>query len=119
VFVVVNSLRLREPLPDAVLASARDEVLPRMREAGCRSLVLVRVDDLHRILLIAFDDSETLDEAAGAIGGPWMTTSCRCSPRRPSAASARSSSRSDRRATAPQKSPTRHTPVTRARRFRR
>jgi hypothetical protein len=43
-----------------------------MRAAGCRSFELVRVDDLHWILLIAADERETLDEMARTIGGPWM-----------------------------------------------
>ena len=72
-YVVVNHLRLREALPEAVLRSARKEALPRMREAGCRSLSLVRIDDLHWILLIVFDEREALDEATRTIGGPWMT----------------------------------------------
>ena len=69
---VVNHLRLREPLPESVLRSAREDALPRMRAAGCRSFQLVRVDDLHWILLIAADDRETLDEMARTLGGPWM-----------------------------------------------
>ena len=71
-YAVVNRLRLRQPLPDEALRSAREEVLPRMREAGCRSVQLVRVNDLHWILLISFDEREALDEAAKTIGGPWM-----------------------------------------------
>jgi quinol monooxygenase YgiN len=72
VYVVVNHLRLREPLRDEVLRSAREDVLPPMQDAGCRSLELVRVDDLHWILLMAFDEREALNQAATTIGGPWM-----------------------------------------------
>jgi DNA-binding IclR family transcriptional regulator len=69
--IVVSHLRFKETLPETVIESAR-EVTERIVEAGGNSASLVRVDDDHAILVLAFPDPETEERIKSEIGGPWM-----------------------------------------------
>lgn len=69
--VVVNHLRLREPVPDATVDSAR-EVMQRVVDAGARRARLAKVDETHLILILEFSTAEDADRIAREVGGPWM-----------------------------------------------
>lgn len=69
--LVVNHLRLAEPLPGAVLAAA-EEVCTRIIAAGGQSAGVVQVDERHAILVLTFPDLETEERISSEIGGPWM-----------------------------------------------
>ncbi len=69
--IVVNHLRFEEPLPEAVIDSAR-EVAKQFVDAGGHSAKLVKVDDTHAILILAFPDQETEERIKSEVGGPWM-----------------------------------------------
>lgn len=69
--VVVNHLRLREPVPDATVESAR-EVMQRVVDAGAGRARLAKVDETHLILILEFSTAEDADRIAREVGGPWM-----------------------------------------------
>jgi hypothetical protein len=60
--IVVNHLRLKEPLTEAVIEAA-DDVTQRIVDA---------VDETHAILVLTFPDPETEERIKSGIGGPWM-----------------------------------------------
>lgn len=69
--VVVNHLRLREPLADATGAALHDGVRMAV-EAGAISARVAKVDEKHLILLLEFESAEDADRMAREVGGPWM-----------------------------------------------
>ena len=69
--VVVNHLRLAEPLPAGSFAAV-EHTLPAMLAAGSLGVHLVRVDDLHLILVLFFASAEDADRIARDVGGPLM-----------------------------------------------
>jgi hypothetical protein len=71
VHVVVNHLRLRDPLTDET-ASAFDEGVRIAVEAGALSAQVAKVDDRHLILLLGFASAEDADRVAREVGGTWM-----------------------------------------------
>jgi hypothetical protein len=71
VHVVVNHLRLREPLPPESFAAA-ERLAPDLLAAGGLAFHLVRVDDTHLILVLFFPTAEDADRVAREVGGPWM-----------------------------------------------
>jgi hypothetical protein len=71
VHVVVNHLELKEPLPATTFASA-DALAGELLDAGGLAFHLVRVDDLHLILVLFFASAEDADRIARDVGGPWM-----------------------------------------------
>ena len=68
---VVNHLRLAEPLPAASLAAV-EEAMPTMLAAGSLGVHVVRVDDLHYVLVLFFASAEDADRIARELGGPLM-----------------------------------------------
>ena len=68
---VVNHLELKEPLPAASLETV-DGVLQALVDAGGLAAHVVRVDDLHLILVLFFASAEDADRIAREVGGPWM-----------------------------------------------
>lgn len=70
-YVVVNHLRLREPLPDATRDVLREGV-KLVVEAGGLSGRVAMVDDMHLILILDFSTAEDADRIAREVGGPWM-----------------------------------------------
>lgn len=68
--VAVNHLTFAEPIPEALIASARAAVRA-VEEAGgeCR---LVQVDETHAFLVLGFPDAEAEERIKNEIGGPWM-----------------------------------------------
>jgi hypothetical protein len=69
--VVVNHLELKEPLPPETFASA-DALAQALVDAGGLGCHIVRVNDLHLILVLFFESAEEADRMARDIGGPWM-----------------------------------------------
>lgn len=69
--VVVNHLRLREPLPPESVASA-ERAGQALLDAGGLAFHLVRVDETHLILVLFFQTAEDADRVAREVGGPWM-----------------------------------------------
>jgi hypothetical protein len=71
VHVVVNHLRLREPMPDATLDALQDGV-NLVIEAGGLGARVCKVDDMHLILILEFSSAEDANRIARDVGGPWM-----------------------------------------------
>jgi hypothetical protein len=71
VHVVVNHLRLREPVPDATVQAAR-EGMRLVVDAGALAARVAKVDDTHLILILEFSAAEDADRIAREAGGPWM-----------------------------------------------
>jgi hypothetical protein len=71
VHVVVNHLRLRDPLTEETVQAARDGVRLVVEGGGSRGQVL-KVDDRHLILVLEFPSAEEADRVAREVGGPWM-----------------------------------------------
>lgn len=69
--VVVNHLRLREPLPDASLEELRQGMQPVV-DAGGLAARVAKVDDTHLILILDFGTAEDADRIAREVGGPLM-----------------------------------------------
>ena len=69
--VVVNHLRLRDPLTDETVQAARDGVRLVVDAGGSRGQVL-KVDDRHLILVLEFASAEDANRIAREVGGPWM-----------------------------------------------
>jgi hypothetical protein len=71
VHVVVNHLRLREPLTDATV-HALHEGVERVVAAGGLAGRVAKVDETHLVLILDFADAEDADRVAREVGGPWM-----------------------------------------------
>ena len=69
--VVVNHLRLRNPLTEETTKALRDAV-QLVVDAGGRSAQVAKVDDRHLILLLTFANAGEADRIAREVGGPWM-----------------------------------------------
>jgi hypothetical protein len=69
--VVVNHLRLREPVPEATLEALQTGV-DLVVAAGGLSGRVAQVDDRHLILILEFATAEDADRIAREVGGPWM-----------------------------------------------
>jgi hypothetical protein len=68
--IAVNHLTFAEPIPDALIESARGAVRT-IEEAGgeCR---LVQVDETHAFLVLGFPDARVEEHIKNEIGSPWM-----------------------------------------------
>jgi len=71
VHVVVNHLRLREPVPDATVEAAR-EGMQLVVDAGALAARVAKVDDTHLILILEFSTAEGADRIAREVGATWM-----------------------------------------------
>ena len=69
--VVVNHLRLRDPLSEETIEAARHGVRLVVDAGGSRGQV-VQVDERHLILVLEFTSAEEADRIAREVGGPWM-----------------------------------------------
>ncbi|HJU37085.1 MAG TPA: hypothetical protein VJ716_06690 [Gaiellaceae bacterium] len=70
-FVVVNHLRLRQPVSDAT-AEALHEGVQLVVDAGALAARVARVDETHLILILEFSTAADADRIARDVGGPWM-----------------------------------------------
>jgi hypothetical protein len=71
VHVVVNHLRLREPVRDATVEAARTG-MQLVVDAGARAARMAKVDETHLILILEFSTAEDAGRIAREVGGPWM-----------------------------------------------
>jgi hypothetical protein len=72
VHAVVNRLSFTDPISPELVARLRDDVMPRLRAAGCLEANVVRTGEreLHLVLLFAApgDAERTMQD----VGSPWM-----------------------------------------------
>jgi hypothetical protein len=71
VHVVVNHLRLREPLSRETEEAVRQAV-HLVVDAGGLGARVARVDEKHLILILEFATAQDADRIAREVGGPWM-----------------------------------------------
>jgi hypothetical protein len=69
--VVVNHLRLRDPVSDATVQAAR-EGMRLVVDAGALTARVAKVDETHLVLILDFADADDADRIAREVGGPWM-----------------------------------------------
>ena len=69
--VVVNHLRLRDPVT-AETVKAASEAVELVVGAGAIAARVAQVDDRHLILILEFASAEDAGRIARDVGGPWM-----------------------------------------------
>ncbi|HJQ50817.1 MAG TPA: hypothetical protein VJ838_09920 [Gaiellaceae bacterium] len=69
--VVINHLRLRNPVSEPTVEAAR-EAVQLVVDAGALAARVAKVDDTHLILILEFSTPEDADRIAREVGGPWM-----------------------------------------------
>lgn len=69
--VVVNHLRLREPLSAATIEAAH-QGMQMVVDAGALAGRVAKVDETHLILILEFSTAEDAERIAREVGGPWM-----------------------------------------------
>jgi hypothetical protein len=69
--VVINHLRLREPVSDATVDAAQ-KGMQLVVDAGALVARVAKVDETHLILILEFSTGEDADRIAREVGGPWM-----------------------------------------------
>lgn len=76
VHVVVNHLRLREPVREEAVEAAR-QGMQLVVDAGALEARVAKVDETHLILILEFSTAEDADRIAREVGGPWMRENIR------------------------------------------
>jgi hypothetical protein len=71
VHLVINHLRLRDPVSDATVQAAR-QGMELVVDAGALAAHVAKVDETHLILILEFAGAEDADRVAREVGGPWM-----------------------------------------------
>jgi hypothetical protein len=71
VHLVVNHLRLRDPVGDETVQELRNGVRLCV-DAGALAARVVKVDERHLILLLELLTADDADRVAREVGGPWM-----------------------------------------------
>jgi hypothetical protein len=71
VHVVINHLRLLDPVADATVA-ATQEAVRLVVDAGALAARVAKVDETHLVLILEFSTAEDADRIAREVGGPWM-----------------------------------------------
>jgi hypothetical protein len=71
VHLVINHLRLRDPVSDATIQAAR-QGMELVVDAGALAARVAKVDETHLILILEFAGAEDADRVAREVGGPWM-----------------------------------------------
>jgi hypothetical protein len=74
--VVINHLRLRDPLTVMTVRAAREGV-QLVVDAGALAARIAKVDEKHLILILEFATPEDADRVAREVGGPWMQENIR------------------------------------------
>lgn len=74
--VVINHLRLREPVPDATVEAAR-QGMRLVVDAGALAARVAKVDEKHLILILEFSTAEDADRISREVGRPWMLENIR------------------------------------------
>lgn len=70
-YVVINHLRLREPVADATVQAMREGVELAVG-AGALAARVAKVDERHLILILEFAMAGDADRMAKEVGGQWM-----------------------------------------------
>jgi precorrin isomerase len=76
VHVVINHLRLRDPVADATVEALRKGAQLAV-DAGALAARVAQVDETHLILILEFSSAEDADRMAREVGGPWMRENIR------------------------------------------
>jgi hypothetical protein len=76
VHVVINHLRLRDPITQTTVQAAR-EGMRMVVDAGALAARVAKVDETHLILILEFRTAEDADRIAREVGGPWMRENIR------------------------------------------
>ena len=74
--VVINHLRLRDPVAGATVEALRNGVQLAV-DAGALAARVAKVDETHLILILEFPSAEDADRMAREVGGPWMRENIR------------------------------------------
>ena len=74
--VVVNHLRLRDPLTATTVRAAREGV-QLVVDAGALAARIAKVDERHLILILEFATPEDAERVAREVGGRWMRENIR------------------------------------------
>ena len=74
--VVINHLRLRDPVADATVEALLNGVQLAV-DAGALAARVAKVDETHLILILEFSSAEDADRMAREVGGPWMRENIR------------------------------------------
>lgn len=74
--VVINHLRLRDPLSEATVEAARDG-MQVVVDAGALAARVAKVDEKHLVLILEFATAADADRIAREVGGPWMRENIR------------------------------------------
>ena len=74
--LVINHLRLREPVSDTTVQAAQ-EGMQLVVDAGALAARVARADETHLILILEFATAEDADRIAREVGGPWMRENIR------------------------------------------
>jgi hypothetical protein len=69
--VVINHLRLREPVTDATVERLHEGVRMAV-DAGALAARVAKVDEKHLILILELAGAEDADRMAREVGGAWM-----------------------------------------------
>ena len=69
--VVVNHLRLCDPVSESTLRAAQQGVR-LVVDADALAAHVAKVDDRHLILILEFETAEDAGRIARDVGGPWM-----------------------------------------------
>jgi hypothetical protein len=69
--IVINHLRLRDPVAASTVAASQDAVR-LVVEAGALAARVAKVDESHLVLVLEFQTAEDADRIAREVGGPWM-----------------------------------------------
>ena len=76
VHVVINHLRLRDPVSDETVQATRVGV-QLVVDAGALRARVAKVDERQLILVLEFRTAEDADRIAREVGGPWMRENIR------------------------------------------
>jgi hypothetical protein len=71
VHVVINHLRLSQPLSDETVQKAQ-EAVRLVVDAGAIAARVAKADERHLILILDFATAEDADRVSRDVGGPWM-----------------------------------------------
>jgi hypothetical protein len=69
--IVINHLRLRDPVAETTVEAAQ-EAVQQVVDAGALAARVAKVDETHLILILECPTAEDADRIAREVGGPWM-----------------------------------------------
>jgi hypothetical protein len=69
--LVINHLRLRDPVTEETVAAVQ-QGMQLVVSAGGAAARVAKVDERHLVLLLEFHTAEDADRVGREVGGPWM-----------------------------------------------